>query len=174
MNRHAFVAKQIKEKAPKVEKPKAKGKLSKALPRNIVNGNDEASRTIRDAALNIMERERTRQTGDLDILANVVMEVTQPRPRRRRTTRRRNLSPINRRLLPPAIVCMTGIGPRSRSELISILEDNGYTYNNNPARAQILVFNPEQTASESVKFRNARRNPDVAMVPYDTFFRRML
>lgn len=169
MNRYSFMEKQIKEKAPKPVKAKAakKEKLKKVLPRNIVNGKDVASRTIRAAALNILER----QTGDLDILANVVMEVA---PRRRRAPRRRNLSPINRRLLPPAIVCMTGTGPQTRGELIELLTENGYTYNNNPARAQILVFNPEQTAQESVKFRNARRNPDVAMVPYDTFFRRML
>jgi hypothetical protein len=166
--------KQIKEKEPKAAKPKAtKSKLKKTLPRHIVNGTDEASRAIRDAALNIMERDRNRQAGDLDILANVVIEA--PRQRRRRaTTRRRNLTPINRRLLPPATVCMTGTGPETRATLIQTLEDNGYTYTNNPARAQILVFNPEQTASESVKFRNARRNPDVAMVPYATFFRRML
>jgi len=157
MNRHTFVEGNIKEKA--APKPK-KTKLDKSLPRHIVNGKDLASETIRQAALNILADE----------------EVA-PRPRRRRrraSTPRRNVTAINRRLMPPAVVCMTGIGPDTRSNLIELLEEHGYTYTTNPANAQILVFNPEQTARESVKFRNARRNPDVAMVPYDTFFRGML
>lgn len=159
MNRYAFVEKATKEKEPPKPKPTKKEKaISKSLPRHIANDRSVAAETMRQAALNILAHQDVR-----------VIRQRRPRPQPRRT-----VSGVNRRLMPPAIVCMTGTGPLSRTDLIDTLEQHGYTYNNNPARAQILVFNPDQTARESVKFRNARRNQDVAMVTYDTFFRRML